>query len=60
MTNKYYVRNQNKRGFTVMLILILLSMIIFWRMIFSTNEAASFIRFQKKAMDSSNISIEKF
>lgn len=60
MINKHYVKKQNKRGFTVMLILILLSMIIFWRMIFSTNEAATFIRFQKNAMNSSNISIEKF
>lgn len=54
-----FSKSLNRRGYTTMLIFILLSMIIFWRMMFSTSEAATFIRFQKNAMSSSHISLEK-
>lgn len=49
----------NKKGYTIFLILVILTVVVFWRMLFTANEASQYMRLQKKAMIDSGISLCK-
>ncbi len=57
MKNKTYRRINNKKGYVLLLMMIVCLVIIFWRMSSNCNEMISYVRLQKTEMKNSGIKL---
>ena len=59
MKNKTYFRTNNKKGFTLFLMMSLILLIIFWRMSSESFELISYLNHQKTEMNKSGIKLSQ-
>ena len=57
MKNKPYKRTNNKKGYVMLLVMIVFLLIIFWRMNSRCNEMINYVTLQKTEMKNSEIKL---
>ena len=57
--NNYYVRTNNKKGFTLFLVVSIILLVIFWRMASESSELISYMNLQKTEIKKSGIELSQ-